>query len=86
MSARGARLVLVAAALLAGGCQEDDEVPRSFIGGPRVLAIKAEPPEVAPGQSSTVTILLAGTEGQTPAVSWSACLLPPLPGQASNPD
>ena len=34
-----------------------------------------------------MTILVVGAGGQTTTVvSWSRCLLAPLPGQASNPD
>jgi hypothetical protein len=51
-----------------------------------VLAIKAEPPQIAPGESSTVTAWVVGTNGQTPTVSWSRCRRAPLPGQAINPD
>ena len=81
-----ARLALLTVVLGAPACGNDDEAPRTYIAGPRVLAIKAEPPEVAAGGSTTVTILVVGTQGQTATVAWSRCLLAPLPGQASNPD
>jgi hypothetical protein len=81
-----ARSALLAALLGAAACNNEDLAPRTYIAGPRVLAIKAEPPEVAAGGSTTVTILVAGTQGQTATVAWSRCLLAPLPGQASNPD
>jgi hypothetical protein len=81
------RLALLAVLLGAAACGNDDQAPRTFIAGPRVLAIKAEPPEVAAGGSATVTILVAGApQGQAVTVAWSRCLLAPLPGQASNPD
>jgi len=81
-----ARLAVLALALAAAACNNDDQAPRTFIAGPRVLAIKAEPPEVAAGESTTVTILVVGTQGQTATVAWSSCRLAPLPGQGSNPD
>jgi hypothetical protein len=81
-------IAIVAACLLLGAsaCEADGEAPRTLITGPRVLAIKAQPPELPPGASTTVSILVAGTEGQAMTVAWSRCLLGPLPGQASNPD
>ncbi len=80
-------IAIVTALLLAApACEGDNDAPRTFIVGPRVLAIKAEPPEVPAGGSATMTILVAGTQGQAFTVAWSRCLLAPLPGQASNPD
>ena len=73
-------------ALACGGCEPDDELPRTFIDGPRVLAIKAEPPSVPPGGSTTVTALIVGTGGETPSVSWARCRRAPRPGEAINPD
>lgn len=69
----------------AAGCRPDEEAPRTLVSAPRVLAIVADPPEVAPGESSTVTILVVGTSAP-PGISWSACRLPPLPGQTTHPD
>jgi hypothetical protein len=72
--------------LATSACEADGEAPRTLISGPRVLAIKAQPPELPPGASTTLSILVAGTQGQSATVAWSRCLLGPLPGQASNPD
>jgi len=81
------RIAVLVALLLAGpACGNNGQAPRTYVSAPRVLAIKAQPPEVAPGGSSTVSILVAGTTGQTFTVAWSRCLLAPLPGQATNPD
>jgi hypothetical protein len=68
-----------------GGCQSFPDPPVSFVAGLRVLGIKAEPPQLAPGDSTTVTTLAVDTNGGTLTASWSQCLLPPLPGQAVNP-
>jgi hypothetical protein len=73
-------------ALMGGGCEPKNELPRTFISGPRVLAIKAEPPSVPPGGSTTVTTLIVGTGGETPTVSWARCRRAPRPGEALNPD
>jgi hypothetical protein len=83
-----AKRIAVVALLLAwaSGCEADDQAPRTFIAGPRVLAIKAQPPEVPPGASATVSVLVAGAQAEPVTVSWDRCLLAPLPGQASNPD
>jgi hypothetical protein len=46
---------------------------------PQILAIVAEPPAVRPGESSTLTILVAGPDGAIaqPAVSWSGSSISP---------
>ena len=67
-----------------GGCQSFSDPPVSFVAGLRVLGIKAEPPQIAPGASTTVAALVVDTYGGTPAASWSQCNLPPLPGQTVN--
>ncbi len=67
-----------------GGCQSFTDPPVSFVAGLRVLGIKAEPPQIAPGASTTVTALVVDTDGGTPSASWNQCNLPPLPGQTVN--
>jgi hypothetical protein len=67
-----------------GGCQSFTDPPVSFVAGLRVLGIKAEPPQLAPGASTTLTTLVVDTYGGTPTASWSQCNLPPLPGQTVN--
>ncbi|HVY41000.1 MAG TPA: hypothetical protein VHM31_23835 [Polyangia bacterium] len=69
-----------------GGCQSFSDPPVSFVAGLRVLGIKADPPQLAPGASTTLSALVVDTSGATPAASWSQCTLPPLPGQAVNTD
>jgi hypothetical protein len=86
MTARSTTLLAFVLAFASGGCEPDEELPRTFIDGPRVLAIKAEPPSAPPGGSTMVTSLIVGTGGETPSVSWSRCRLPPRPGEAINPD
>jgi hypothetical protein len=66
------------------GCQSFSDPPVSFVAGLRVLGIKADPPQIAPGASTTVAALVVDTDGGTPAASWSQCNLPPLPGQTVN--
>jgi hypothetical protein len=74
----------LAAAL--AGCQSFPDPPVTFVAGLRVLGIRADPPEVSAGASTTIDALAVDTDGATPAAAWSACLQPPLPGQAVNPD
>jgi hypothetical protein len=84
---RGWGIVLAIWALsLWVGCTPDDELPRTLIVKPRVLAIKADPPAVAAGETTTVTALIVGTGAETPAVSWVRCRRAPRPGDAINPD
>jgi len=85
MTARSTAVAFVVA-LACAGCKPDDELPRTFINGPQVLAIKADPPSVPPGGSTVVTTLVAGTGAETPSVSWARCRLAPRPGEAINPD
>ena len=68
-----------------GGCQSFSDPPVSFVAGLRVLGMQAEPPQIAPGASTTVTALVVDTDGGAPTSSWSQCNLPPLPGQTVNP-
>jgi hypothetical protein len=65
-------------------CQSFTDPPVTFVAGLRVLGIKAEPPQVAPGESTTVATLTVDTDGSTPTASWSECFVPPLPGQTVN--
>jgi hypothetical protein len=69
-----------------GACTPDDELPATLITGPRVLAIKAEPAAVGPGETTTVTALIVGTGAETPSVAWLRCRRAPRPGDAVNPD
>src|SRR5262249_29079089 len=72
---RRLRLVLI----LVAACRSTDFDPASYVSGARVLAVKAEPPEVAPGESSTLTALNVDTEGRPVALAWYRCLVKPLP-------
>ena len=82
VSVWGASCVLVGL----GGCQSFSDPPVSFVAGLRVLGIKAEPPQIAPSASTTLTTLVVDTYGGAPTASWSQCNLPPLPGQTVNTD
>src|ERR1700687_5032566 len=62
-------------------------VPASIVHGLRVLAIKAEPPEVPPGQITSLTALAIDTTGRSIEIAWAACTLLPPPGTVQlNPD
>jgi len=54
--------------------------PASHVQGLRVLGIKAEPPEVAPGGATALTVLAVDTSGSAVEVSWLACTEPALVG------
>ncbi len=69
----------------AGGCVADQD-PASYVTGLRVFAVEADPPEAPPGGSTTLTAVAADTQGRPIDVTWAACLLPPLQGQAAPPD
>lgn len=76
---------IVPFAALACACTQPF-APASYVNGLRVMAVKAEPPEVAPGQPTALTALAVDTTGAAVAVSWVACTEPALTGQgAINP-
>lgn len=47
----------------------------SIVTGPRVLAVIAEPPEIHPGETLELSILIAGlpVDGGEPEITWRAC-------------
>jgi hypothetical protein len=72
--------------LLAVACNRSF-TPAEHVEGLRVLAIKAEPPEVAPGGMTTLTALAVDTTGAQITVDWAACTEPAQPGNGIvNPD
>ena len=85
------RRALVAAAPLAlaavAGCNNNFD-PASFVDKLRLLAVKAEPPDMPAGMMSTLTATAANPGGAAPTITWDACLLPPPPatGQGVNQD
>jgi len=79
-------LMGVAACLAGLACQNSSDLPPSYVSGLRVMAIKAEPPEIAPGASTTLSVLAIDTGGTTPTATWSRCMRAPLAGQTVNPD
>lgn len=81
------RAFLTAASLLAvGGCiQVPTRDPESYVNGMRLLAIKAEPPEVAAGETTTLNALIIDTKGRATDVAWAYCALrPPMGTRVSN--
>jgi hypothetical protein len=82
------RRALVLALVFAGGCFGNDFDPQSYVGKLRLVAVKADAPEVLFGGSTMLTATAVNPGGPTPAITWDACTLPPSPGtgQATNPD
>jgi hypothetical protein len=80
------RTIAIAGLVLSTACTTNPDPPVTFVAGLRVLAISAEPPQVDPGQTSQVTALVVDTTGRAVDVTWSRCLLMPLPGTAVDPD
>jgi hypothetical protein len=75
--------------LLAGGCVRSFD-PATYVNGLRVLAVRADPPEVAPGDTTMLTVLAVDpsqTGVATITAEWAACTQPPAPGVLTiNPD
>ena len=62
------------------GCHDALDQRLAIVDRPRVLAIMAQPPEVTPGASVTLTSLLAGPGGPlTTSPAWSLCTAPTPP-------
>lgn len=71
---------LLLAALLASlslvGCTDYGFVPPSLIEGPRLLAVRATPPEAAPGVDITLDAITARPNDEALTFEWSADLSP----------
>src|SRR5262249_56270606 len=71
-------LGLVAAVAALAGCKPDFGTPASLVTEKRILAVRAEPPEVRPMEKTMLTAVVVspdGTEAQ-PALDWALCLTP----------
>jgi hypothetical protein len=73
-----AALASIAAVTLLAGCKPDFGTPASLVTERRILAVRAEPPEVRPTQTVNLTALVVSPDGteSMPAVDWSLCLTP----------
>jgi hypothetical protein len=71
--------------LVAAGCGPSFDPP-SYVKGLRVLAVEADPPELAPGEQTTLRLLI--TDGNDDAtIEWATCTRPTYPGAGFiNPD
>jgi hypothetical protein len=67
------------------GCLPPQE-PASWVNGLRILAVKAQPPEVSLGERSHLTALVVDTAGRSLSVDWSECLHGPPQGQLIDRD
>ncbi len=73
------RLVAALAVVVAvAGCKPDFGTPASLVTERRILAVKAEPPEVRPTEPATFTVLVVSPDGTEamPAVDWALCTTP----------
>jgi hypothetical protein len=70
--------LLLLCALLASGCLPDVGDLASLITGPRLLAVRGNPPEAAPGVSVSYDGLAVSAAGTTPdpAFFWAFCASP----------
>ena len=67
-----------AAALLAAAlaCKPDFGPNDGLVTSPLVLAVKAEPPEAAPGMAAVYTALAVGSSAPSSAIVWRFCTAP----------
>lgn len=78
--------LLCLAAAAAPGCGSKFQ-PYSHIAALSVVAIKAEPPELGPGQTAQLTAEAVDPSGNDITIQWDACFDPPSPtGDVVNPD
>jgi hypothetical protein len=72
------RVLLFSLALLATACQPTFGTPLSLVNAPRLLAVRAEPPEVSAAAPVQLTPLVASFARTVPApaLTWSLCLQP----------
>jgi len=80
--------VLVTAAALAlssAACEPDLGAPISVIGGPRILAVRGNPPEAKEGAQVTYDLLAVDVDGTVPmpSASWAVCTAPRPPSENS---
>ena len=71
-------LALLAVVGCVAGCKPDFGTPVSLVTERRILAVRAEPPEVRPTQSAMFTAIVVSPDGTiaSPAIDWSLCLTP----------
>lgn len=75
------RLLVLAASVPLIACRGSFD-PASYVNGLRVLSVQAEPPEIPPGQTSTLRALVVDTDGAAVELAWAACMLGPTPASA----
>ncbi|HEX4459978.1 MAG TPA: hypothetical protein VIA18_18500 [Polyangia bacterium] len=70
-------LAWLALPLLLLGCKPNFGAPLSLVTTARLVAVRAEPAEAAPGATVTMTALAASPNGSlAPTVAWSVCTTP----------
>jgi hypothetical protein len=69
---------ILALSLAAAGCAPEFEERESLVTGPRILAVRGDPPESKPGESASYTALLATPDGppEGASVRWAFCAAP----------
>lgn len=69
------------ALLAASGCSSPPDVPVSRVTGARVLGVRSDPPEAAPGQRVRWTAVVASPRGFVTgaAIRWALCMRPRTP-------
>ena len=60
------------------GCSNNFD-PQSLVESLRLIAVTADPPDIPPGATSTLTATWANPGGAAPTFSWAECLDPPSP-------
>lgn len=75
-----ARHVAIVAVGLCAGCGGDFSDDYNLIERLRLIAVKAEPAEAAPGDTVFLRAWAFDPTSPSPAIDWAACTEPPVPG------
>jgi hypothetical protein len=78
--------LLITAGLIGAGCKPDLGAPISLVSGPRLLAIRGMPPEVAESGAVAYDALAVDVTGTVfaPAIGWAQCLAPNPPANGND--
>ena len=85
MSRAALIVAAVTLALSSAACEPDLGAPISVIAGPRILAVRGNPPEAKEGAQVTYDLLAVDANGTVPAppASWAVCTAPRPPSENS---
>src|SRR5688500_5770984 len=81
------RIILITGSLFLAACGDEVE-PKSLVHDLTIIGVRAEPPEIAPGATTTLDALIGDPNGAGRPVemSWYLCQIDPALGTSSCDD